>query len=181
VIPDPILGNDSFFNKLPIEVQEGFNRTRWKWRFDTPEKYQSMVKGYYRMITEIDDEIGLIRKQLKAQGIEDNTIIIVMGDNGYFLGDRQLADKWLMYDASIRVPLIIYDPRSHKPAAIDAMVLNIDITKTMLSIAGITAPKNYQGQNLMPFIEKGNIHSKRNEILIEHLWKLPEIPSSELS
>ncbi len=179
VIPEPVLGNDSFFNKLPIPVQEGFNRTRWKWRFDTPEKYQNMVKGYYRMITEIDDEIGLIRKQLKAQGIEDNTIIIVMGDNGYFLGDRQLADKWLMYDVSIRVPLIIYDPRIHKPATIDAMVLNIDITKTMLGIAGITAPKNYQGQNLMPFVAKGNIPSNRKSILIEHLWKLPEIPSSE--
>jgi len=179
LIPDPILGNDSFFNKLPIPVQAGLNRTRWKWRFDTPEKYQNMVKGYYRMITEIDDEIGLIRKQLKEKGVEDNTIIIVMGDNGYFLGDRQLADKWLMYDVSIRVPLIIYDPRVHKPAAIDAMVLNIDITKTMLGIAGITAPKNYQGQNLMPFVEKGNIPSNRNSILIEHLWKLPEIPSSE--
>lgn len=179
VIPEPILGNDSFFNKLPIPVQEGFNRTRWKWRFDTPEKYQNMVKGYYRMITEIDDEIGLIRKQLKEKGVEDNTIIIVMGDNGYFLGDRQLADKWLMYDVSIRVPLIIYDPRIHKPAAIDAMVLNIDITKTMLGIAGITAPKKYQGQDLMPFVEKGNIPSNRKSILIEHLWKLPEIPSSE--
>lgn len=179
VIPDPILSNDSFFNQLPIQVQEGFNRTRWKWRFDTPEKYQNMVKGYYRMITEIDNEIGLIRKQLKVQGIEDNTIIIVMGDNGYFLGDRQLADKWLMYDVSIRVPLIIYDPRIRKPAAIDAMVLNIDITKTMLGIAGITAPKNYQGQNLMPFVKKGNMPSNRKSILIEHLWKLPEIPSSE--
>ena len=179
VIPEPILGNDSFFNKLPIPVQEGFNRTRWKWRFDTPEKYQNMVKGYYRMITEIDDEIGLIRKQLKEKGVEDNTIIIVMGDNGYFLGDRQLADKWLMYDVSIRVPLIIYDPRIHKPAAIDAMVSNIDITKTMLEIAGITAPKKYQGQDLMPFVEKGNIPSNRKSILIEHLWKLPEIPSSE--
>jgi arylsulfatase A-like enzyme len=179
VIPEPILGNDSFFNKLPIPVQEGLNRTRWKWRFDTPEKYQNMVKGYYRMITEIDDEIGLIRKQLKEKGVEDNTIIIVMGDNGYFLGDRQLADKWLMYDVSIRVPLIIYDPRVHKPATIDAMVLNIDITKTMLGIAGITAPKNYQGQNLMPFVEKGDMPSNRNSILIEHLWNLPEIPSSE--
>ncbi len=179
VIPEPVLGNDSFFNKLPIPVQEGFNRTRWKWRFDTPEKYQNMVKGYYRMITEIDDEIGLIRKQLKEKGVEDNTIIIVMGDNGYFLGDRQLADKWLMYDVSIRVPLIIYDPRIHKPAAIDAMVLNIDVTKTMLGIAGITAPKKYQGQDLMPFVEKGNIPSNRKSILIEHLWKLPEIPSSE--
>ena len=179
VIPDPILGEDSFFKKLPIQVQEGFNRTRWKWRFDSPEKYQNMVKGYYRMITEIDDEIGLIRKQLKEKGIEKNTIIIVMGDNGYFLGDRQLADKWLMYDASIRVPLIIYDPRIRKPATIDAMVLNVDVTKTMLQMAGITTPKNYQGESLMPFVEKGNIQASRKSILIEHLWKLPEIPSSE--
>lgn len=179
VIPDPILSEDSIFKKLPIQVQKGFNRTRWQWRFDTPEKYQNMVKGYYRMITEIDDEIGLIRKQLSEKGIEDNTIIIVMGDNGYFLGDRQLADKWLMYDASIRIPLIIYDPRKNKNSIIEAMALNIDITKTMLSMAGIKAPKFYQGQDLMPFVEKGNIHSNRKSILIEHLWKLPEIPSSE--
>jgi alpha-L-rhamnosidase len=179
VIPEPILGNDSFFKKLPIQVQEGYNRTRWKWRFDTPEKYQNMVKGYYRMISEIDDEIGLIRKQLKEKGIEDNTIIILMGDNGYFLGDRQLADKWLMYDVSIRIPLIIYDPRIKKPEIIDAMALNIDITKTMLSIAGIKSPKYYQGQNLMSYVEKGNSKSGRKSILIEHLWELPEIPSSE--
>ena len=87
-----------------------------------------MVKGYYRMITEIDNEIGQIRKQLKTKGIDDNTIIIVMGDNGYFLGDRQLADKWLLYDVSIRMPLIIYDPRVKKSSIVDEMVLNIDIT-----------------------------------------------------
>lgn len=179
IIPDPILGEDTFFKKLPIEVQKGFNRTRWKWRFDTPEKFQSMVKGYYRMITEIDDEIGLIRKQLIEKGVEDNTIIIVMGDNGYFLGDRQLADKWLMYDASIRIPLIIYDPRINKHGTIDAMALNIDIPKTILSIAGVTAPQLYQGQDLMTFVKRGNIQSDRKSILIEHLWKLPEIPSSE--
>ena len=50
-----------------------------------------------------------------------------MGDNGYYLGDRGYADKWLMHDVSIRVPLVIYDPR--KPAAankvMDQMVLNI--------------------------------------------------------
>jgi alpha-L-rhamnosidase len=102
-----------------------------------------------------------------------------MGDNGYFLGDRQLADKWLMYDVSIRIPLIIFDPRIKKPEIIDAMALNIDITKTMLSIAGIKSPKYYQGQNLMSYVEKGNSKSGRKSILIEHLWELPEIPSSE--
>jgi arylsulfatase A-like enzyme len=178
-IPEPLLGEDEYFNRLPKEVQEGFNRVRWKWRFDTPEKYQQMVKGYYRMITEIDNEIGMIRQQLKTKGIDDNTIIIVMGDNGYFLGDRQLADKWLMYDASIRVPLIIYDPRVSNPSVVDEMVLNIDVTKSILEFAGVHPPKNYQGINLRPFLAKGNIPVKRQSILIEHLWKLPDIPSSE--
>jgi arylsulfatase A-like enzyme len=131
------------------------------------------------MITEIDDEIGLIRNQLKEKGVEDNTIIIVMGDNAYFLGDRQLADKWLMYDASIRIPLIINDPRIVKPSIVDAMVLNIDVSKTILALAEIKVPSNYQGINLKPFLEKGNNAVSRNSILVEHLWKLPDIPSSE--
>ena len=178
-IPEPLLAEDKYFNRLPKEVREGFNRVRWKWRFDTPEKYQQMVKGYYRMITEIDDEIGMIRQQLKTKGIDDNTIIIVMGDNGYFLGDRQLADKWLMYDVSIRIPLIIYDPRVKKSSIVDKMVLNIDITKTMMDMAGITAPKNYQGTSLTPLLVNNKTHLNRKVILIEHLWDNPDIPSSE--
>jgi arylsulfatase A-like enzyme len=173
------LGEDEYFNRLPKEVREGYNRVRWKWRFDTPEKYQQMVKGYYRMITEIDNEIGMIREQLKSKGIDDNTIIILMGDNGYFLGDRQLADKWLMYDVSIRIPLIIYDPRVTKSSAVEEMVLNIDITKTMMDMAGVRAPQNYQGKSLAPLMENDNAHLNRNAILVEHLWDNPDIPSSE--
>ena len=178
-IPEPLLGEDEYFNRLPKEVREGFNRVRWKWRFDSPEKYQQMVKGYYRMITEIDNEIGMIRKQLKSKGIDDNTIIILMGDNGYFLGDRQLADKWLMYDVSIRIPLIIYDPRVTKSSTVEEMVLNIDITKTMMDMAGVAAPKNYQGKSLAPLMVNNNAHLNRNAILVEHLWENPDIPSSE--
>lgn len=178
-IPEPLLGEDEYFNRLPKEVRDGFNRVRWNWRFDTPEKYQQMVKGYYRMITEIDNEIGQIRNQLKQKGIDDNTIIIVMGDNGYFLGDRQLADKWLMYDVSIRIPLIIYDPRVKKSSSVDEMVLNIDITKTMMDMAGITAPKNYQGRSLTPLLVNNKTNLNRDAILLEHLWDNPNIPSSE--
>lgn len=180
MIPSPLLSDDKYFNQLPLEVRQGFNRTRWKWRFDTSDKYQNSIKGYYRMITEIDNEIGMLRQLLKEKGQADNTIIIVMGDNGYFLGDRQLADKWLMYDVSIRIPLIIYDPRKKHPSRIDAMVLNIDVSKSILDFAGLQAPKNYQGISLNPFLSKGNdFHFGRKSILIEHLWNLPEIPSSE--
>jgi arylsulfatase A-like enzyme len=178
-IPDPLMGGDEHFNRLPQAVREGFNRVRWKWRFDNPEKYQRMVKGYYRMISEIDEEIGLIRRKLQEKGLADNTIIILMGDNGYFLGDRQLADKWLMYDASIRIPLIIYDPRVSNPSTIDAMALNIDISKTLLDFSGIKSPNQYQGISLVPFTQEGNIKTSREAVLIEHLWTLKDIPSSE--
>lgn len=178
-IPPPPLKEDEYFNALPAEVKAGFNRLRWTWRFDTPEKYQHSVKGYYRMISEIDDEIGELRQLLVEKGIEKNTVIILIGDNGYYLGERQLAGKWLMHDNSIRVPLIIYDPRVKKHRDINDMVLNIDLAGTMLDMAGIEIPKEYQGISLLPYIKKRRPPLTRDSILIEHLWKLPEIPSSE--
>lgn len=178
-IPAPLLGDEEYFTSLPKEVQEGYNRLRWTWRFDTPEKYQKSVKGYYRMITEIDDEIAQIRKLLEERGIADNTVIIFMGDNGYYLGERQLAGKWLMYDNSLRVPLIIYDPRAKVHHDVNDMVLNIDVTKTILELAGIKAPEQYQGISLIPYLYQGGSSQKRQIALFEHLWKIPQIPSSE--
>jgi arylsulfatase A-like enzyme len=178
-IPPPELAEDKYFNSLPKEVREGYNRLRWTWRFDTPEKYQHSLKGYYRMISEIDDEIGELRKLLEEKRIADNTVIILMGDNGYFLGERQLADKWLMYDNSLHVPLLIYDPREKTHSDIADMVLNIDVTKTILDIAGAVIPEEYQGISLMPYVKNKKPERVRKEILFEHLWKLPEIPSSE--
>jgi len=178
-IPPPLLEDEKYFEAMPKEVQEGFNRLRWTWRFDTPEKYQHSVKGYYRMISEIDDEIGELRKLLEEKGIANNTVIIFMGDNGYFLGERQLAGKWLMYDNSLRVPLIIYDPREKKHNDIDDMVLNIDIAKTILDLAGVKPPKEFQGISLLPYVKNEKPEKVREAILFEHLWKLPQIPSSE--
>lgn len=177
-IPAPKLNDAKYFNSLPKEVKEGFNRLRWTWRFDEPEKYQESVKGYYRMISGVDDEIGKIRNLLEKKGIADNTVIIFMGDNGYYLGERQLAGKWLMHENSLRVPLMIYDPRVKKHADVDDMVLNIDVTKTILDIAGVPAPKEYQGKSLLPYVY-GKKADDRNAILVEHLWNFDPIPSSE--
>ncbi|MDZ7606234.1 MAG: family 78 glycoside hydrolase catalytic domain [Cyclobacteriaceae bacterium] len=161
-----------------MPLQEGFNRLRWTWRFDTPEKYQHSVKGYYRMIYEIDWEIAKIRAKLKEKGLDKNTVIILMGDNGYFLGERQLAGKWLMYDNSIRVPLIIHDPRLKKHQDIDDMALNIDVPATILDLAGIKIPASYHGKSLMNICQTGApLH--RDTVLIEHLWEFDNIPPSE--
>jgi arylsulfatase A-like enzyme len=178
-VPDPELGEDRYFEQLPRAVREGFNRTRWYWRYDTPEKYQHSVKGYYRMIAGVDREIAKIREKLDEKGIADNTVIILMGDNGYFLGERQLAGKWLMYDNSVRVPLIIFDPRIKKQQDSDVMAMNVDVPSTMLDMAGVELPDSWQGKSLFPLVKGDTRQLGRDTALIEHLWEFDNIPPSE--
>lgn len=178
-LPAPALGAQKYFDILPQPVRDGFNRLRWTWRYDTPEKYQHSVKGYYRMLSGIDLEIEKLRKQLERKGIADNTVIILMGDNGYFLGERQLAGKWLMYDNSIRVPLIVFDPRNTKHFDSDQLALNIDVPATILDLAGIEKPASYQGQSLLPVVNGTKSLTDRDTVLVEHLWDFDNIPPSE--
>jgi arylsulfatase A-like enzyme len=181
VIPVPRTSTPEVFEGHPDFIRNSFSRERWYWRFDTPEKFQEMVKGYYRMVSGVDAVIGRIREKLRERGFADNTIIIFMGDNGYFLSDRQLADKWLMYEQSLRVPLIIFDPRV--PAKLRGKTpsnpgLNIDIDPTILDFAGIKIPGSAQGLSLVPLV-KGVTIADRPYILFEHLWDFVSIPQSE--
>jgi arylsulfatase A-like enzyme len=181
VIPPPVLGEPSFFNSLPEFVKKSMNRVRWFWRFDTPEKYQEMVKGYYRMISGVDMAFGRLLDELKLLDRHRDTIIILMSDNGYFLGERGFAGKWTMHDLSIRVPLIIYDPkaaRARRGMIDSSLVLNVDIAPTILDLAGLSIPQEIQGRSLLPNI-KGSMVNSRQEILTEHLWDHPDIPQTE--
>ena len=177
-MPGPDLAEDKYFEAQPDFVRAGFNRLRWTWRYDTPEKYQHSVKGYYRMISGVDLEIGKIREKLAEKGLDKNTVIILMGDNGYFLGERQFAGKWLLYDNSIRVPLIIFDPRTEHQD-IDVQVQNVDVPSTILDLAGIEAPSSWQGMSLLPLVQKEKSSLGRDTVLIEHIWEFQHIPPSE--
>ncbi len=180
-IPDPSLAADQYLAEQPdfIRDENYLGRIRYKWRFDNPEKYQEKVKGYYRMVTTIDDNLGRLRQKLKSKNLDQNTVIIFMSDNGYFLGERQLSGKWLMYENSIRVPLIIYHPKLQNPGrSLEHMALNIDIAPTILEVADVPIPQNMQGKSLMPLIS-GKTSEWRSEFLCEHLYELEYIPKSE--
>ena len=179
VVPPPPLSDDSYFEAEPAAVKAGFSRLRWTWRFDQPEKYQRMIKAYYRMIAEVDREVGLIRKALKDRGLDRNTVIIFMSDNGYFLGERGLADKWLMYEPSVRVPLVIQDPRQNRHREVSHQVLNIDVSATILDVAGVRRPKAWHGHSLNGYVQGKEPGFVRDTVLIEHLWVFDQIPASE--
>ena len=185
-IPTPYTAKDKYLKRLPpfIQSEQNEGRIRWHWRFDTPEHYQTMMKAYYRMITEIDLGIGRVVKELKKEGLYDNTLIIFMGDNGYFQSEHQLADKWYPYEESIRVPLIIYDPRipeNQRGKKEKNMVLNIDIAPTILSAAGIKVPKVMQGKDLSELYLYHKKNSWRQDFYYEHptILNVKKIPSSE--
>ena len=110
--------------------------------------------------------------------------MIFTGDNGYFHGEHGLADKWYPHEESIRVPLIIRDPRLPKSKAggtNDDFALNVDIAPTVLAAAGIAAPPRMQGQNLSPLYLALKKPAWRSEFFYEHATHQSKnfIPASE--
>jgi arylsulfatase A-like enzyme len=180
-IPIPPTANDLAYQKLPEFLRSSEARARWEVRFATPEMYQKSVKDYLRLVTGVDEVVGRIRLRLAELGLADNTVIIFTSDNGYYLGEHGLADKWFMHEESIRVPLVIYDPRrsreQHVPRS-QEMALNIDVAPTILALAGVSAPQQMQGVNLTPLVEGQEVRW-RNAWFYEHLLEKPGIPKSE--
>ena len=180
-IPVPEMAAPSYYEAQPEFLKNTMSRTRWAWRFDTPEKYQSMVKGYYRMISGVDLVLGRVLAELGRLGLAENTVVVMSSDNGYFLGERGYADKWLMYDLSINVPLIVFDPRAPREdrgLVRRELALNVDLPATFLDLAGVKIPEKIQGRSLMPLLGRSR-PAWREDIFCEELWDHPEIPQSE--
>ncbi len=185
-VPVPKTATEAHFRKLPpfIANEKNESRVRWHWRFDTPEKYQEMMKNYYRLATEVDTTCGRVMAELKKQGLLENTLVIFTGDNGYFHAEHGLADKWYPYEESIRVPLIVRDPRMAKDKhgqLNDDLTLNVDIAPTLLAAAGIKAPETMQGQNFAPLYLAAEQPAWRTEFFYEHaiIRSVDFIPASE--
>ncbi len=179
VVPVPPTAAPAFYNALPAFLKGGELRDRWNLRY-TPELFQEQVKNYYRLVSGVDRQLGQIVAKIKEMGRADNTIIVLMGDNGMFLGERGYADKWLAHEHSIRVPFFVHDPRAGsllKGQVREEMVLNIDVAPTILSLAGFAIPKQMQGANLTPLL-KNQATQWRSDFYYEHPWTNGKIPVS---
>ncbi len=186
VIPVPATASDEFFKRLPpfIANEKNEGRTRWRWRFDTPEKYQTMMKNYYRLATEVDAVCGRVLEELRRQGALENTLVIFTTDNGYFHAEHGLADKWYPHEESIRVPLIVRDPRlaaAQRGRTNAELTLNVDLAPTFLAAAGVAAPTRMQGRDLAPLYLAPTPPAWRTEFFYEHatLRNIDFIPASQ--
>ena len=181
VIPPAPVAEQSYFERLPEFLQRSENRRRWFRRFDTPEKRQAMMKAMMRMITGVDAQVGRVMAALEQLGFAENTIVIFTSDNGLMVGEHVLTGICLIYEGSIRVPLIVYDPRCgarHGDRCLSEMALNVDIAPTLLTLAGVDVPSAMQGRSVVPLLS-GATWGWRTDFFYEHLFVHPHIPQSE--
>ena len=128
-------------------------------------------KDFLRCVKSLDRSVGNIMQTLKDLNLDENTVIIYLSDNGYLWGEHGLGGKWLLYEESIRVPIIIHAPGipgtlpGIKP---DHFALNIDIAPTILDIAGIPIPSEMDGMSLYPTL-KGQDGPSRKDFFMEHV------------
>ena len=180
-VPPPATADDTYWESFPAFFKvNNLARERWQALFSTPERYQASVKGYYRLVTGLDRVVGEIRAELKRLNLDKNTVIIFSSDNGFFLGELGMAHKWYGQDPSVRVPLVVLDPRNlagQRGRVESAVALNIDIAPTILDIAGVPIPPQMEGSSLVPVIH-GQTVPWRNDFLFEHLFPDPMIRRS---
>ncbi len=182
VMPETKTNTQEEWEKFPEFFKKNNEaRKRWEVEFSTPQQFQESVKGYYRLVKGLDDVIGDVRKKIQEMGIAENTIVIFLGDNGFYLGEHGLSGKWYGHEPSIHVPMIICNPKYKKLAGkiVSEMTLNIDIAPTILSFAGIRSPKTMQGQDLNLIMKNKKSSDWRTSFYYEHMVPIKTIPKSQ--
>ena len=109
--------------------------------------YQKFMRDYLRCGATVDDNIGKLLKALDEMGIADNTIVVYVSDQGYFLGEHGFFDKRMFYEESARMPFVIRYPKKI-PAGkrLKDLVQNIDFAPTLAEFAGVEM-KDVQGRS----------------------------------
>jgi N-acetylglucosamine-6-sulfatase len=134
--------------------------------------FDELYRRYCQCLIGIDDSVGQVLNELENAKLLNDTLVVYMGDNGYMWGEHGLIDKRAMYESSIRVPLIAHCPSlfgsNHQT---DAMVLNLDLAPTFLSLAGVRVPSSVQGRSWLEVAGGRTPADWRRDFIYEYAWE----------
>jgi arylsulfatase A-like enzyme len=136
-------------------------------------KYQRYIKDYLSCVMSVDENIGRLFQYLKDKQLLDNTLIIYLSDQGFFLGEHGWYDKRFMYEESLGIPLAMRWPEGISSGVVnDNLVLNLDIAPTLLSAANVQVPADFQGSSLLP-LGSGKTPEQWRSSLYYHYYEFP--------
>jgi arylsulfatase A-like enzyme len=137
------------------------------------------MKKYCETILSVDESIGAVLDFLKEAGLDENTLVIYMGDNGFAWGEHGLIDKRQFYEESVRVPMLVRCPAlCNGGLVVENIIQNIDIAPTILDYAGIAKTEQMAGNSFIPLL-KGEKPEWRARIFYEYYWEYahPQVPT----
>lgn len=143
-------------------------------RSSTRELYLRQVRRFATQGYTVDQQVGLMMAKLEEMGVLDNTIVIYTSDNGRFQGSHGLYDKCILYDESMKAPLIVFDgrvPEEQRGRRESALISSVDIAPTILSLAGLDIPESMQGRDFRSVITQTQDMSQwRDAVFMENLF-----------
>lgn len=159
-----------------LKWPEWVKQQRYSWHgvdymYHGNAELNEMVVDYCETLMGVDESIGAILSWLEESGLDENTLVIYMGDNGFSWGEHGLIDKRHFYEESVKVPLLVRCPEIMGGGeTINSMVQNIDIAPTILECAGLQKPDYMPGESFIRIL-KGDTANWRNRIYYEYYWE----------
>jgi arylsulfatase A-like enzyme len=118
------------------------------------EQARALRHGYYACVSYTDAQVGKVLDALKRLGLDQNTIVVLWGDHGYSLGEKDRWCKGTNFERDTRVPLMIRTPGMTQPgAATEALTEYVDVYPTLAELAGLTPPGDLDGRSLVPMLK----------------------------
>jgi arylsulfatase len=147
-------------------IEHNYDSVAWQEK-PSREALLRMRRHYAANVSMIDEKVGEIIQALDRKGYLDNAIVIFTSDHGDSLGDHGHIQKWTMYDASVKVPLLFWS-KSHALSGgqTDSLVQLMDIAPTILEAAGIPVPASFEARSLWPILA-GQSTQVRTEVYSE--------------
>ena len=144
--------------------------------------FNNFYRRYAETLRGLDDSIREVISYLEESGLDEETLVIYMGDNGFSFGEHGLIDKRQAFEESMRVPMLAWAPGMIESGSrIERMVANIDVAPTVLDAANTEMPDEHvvDGQSFLPLLKGNNVGDWREAILYEYYWEwnYPQTPT----
>lgn len=135
----------------------------------TPAEKAGIIAAYYTSVSFLDRNVGVVLDKLRALGLEENTLVVYMGDNGYSLGHHGRFEKHCSYEPAIRIPLLVRLPGRVRRGVVTDLTEAVDVPFTILDVLGAEPLPVAHGQSLRPYLEGRRPARRRDHIFSEYL------------